>query len=77
MVSTYRELDMVCNALGLTKKTAKTGHIWKGIINGDLVVIAIHIHATGRDIKSGLFNKYVKQLGFENEQEYFEFLKKL
>ena len=68
---------MVCKALGLMCKQTKSGRLWTGVINGSLVRISVHPHVEGNDIASGTFHKYVKQLGFKSEQEYFELLKKL
>lgn len=77
MVSSFRELEKVCRALGLQCKQTKKGRLWTGIINGNLVRISVHPHVEGDDIAGGTFHKYVKQLGFNSEKEYFDFLKKL
>lgn len=74
MIATFKHLEMVCNALGLQCKTTKKGRLWTGVINGQLVRIAVHPHCEGRDIASGTFNKYVKQLGFKSEAEFIDYL---
>ncbi|MHB1392857.1 MAG: hypothetical protein ACYCYE_07240 [Clostridia bacterium] len=77
MVSSFRQLEIVCKALGLQCKQTKKGRLWTGVINGSLVRIAVHPHVEGDDVASGTFNKYVKQLGFKSEKGYFDFLNKL
>lgn len=77
MTTTYRELELVCKAKGLKCKAGTNGNIWKGILNGVYVKIAIHKHSGGRDIPTGLFNTYIKQLGFNSTQGYRDFLNNL
>jgi len=75
MVSTYRELDKVCKALGLTCKEIKKGHLWGGLLGDNYVRIIVHTHNEGRDIATGLLRNYIKQLGFKSEQEYYDYIK--
>lgn len=72
-------MDVVCKALGLTSEQRKKGHMWTGItsIGTEPVRIMIHDKAGGRDIPDGTFNSYVKELGFKNSQEFFDYLNKL
>ena len=77
MTSKFIDLDKVCSALGLQWKLASNGHMWKGFIGSNHVRIVIHDKALGRDIPNGTFHKYVKELGFANEQVFFEYLEKL
>jgi len=70
-------LEQVCKALDLTCKQAKKGRLWTGLINGNLVRIVVHPHSEGRDIASGTFNKYVKELGFNSEADFMGFLRGL
>jgi hypothetical protein len=73
----FRDLARVCKALGLTPYQGKKWVIWKGIspINNQPVVFCIHEHAGGRDIAIGIFNSYIKQLGFRNFDEFNNYLK--
>lgn len=77
MVCSFRQLEIVCKSLGLQCKQTKKGRLWSGVINGNLVRIAVHPHVEGDDIASGTFHKYVKQLGFASEKEFSEYLNKL
>ena len=77
MVSTYRELEKVCKALGLTPEQKKKGVLWSGMANGKYTRVVIHKHCEGRDLKNGILNGYVKELGFKNEQEYYDYLKNI
>lgn len=77
MVSTYRDLDKVCKALGLTWKEAKKGHLWVGLIKGNYIRIIVHTHSEGRDIATGLLRNYIKQLGFTSEQEFYDYLREV
>ncbi|MDI6600918.1 MAG: hypothetical protein QME46_03965 [Thermoanaerobacteraceae bacterium] len=63
--------------MGLEEK--KKGHVWWGIspISNEIVTIVVHEHAGGRDISKGLLDKYIKELGFKNDKEFFEFLNKI
>lgn len=75
-ISTFKELILVCEALGFEKYNGKNCIIYKGMANGKYCRIVIHPHAQGRDIATGLFHRYVKDLGFSNENDYFDFLRK-
>jgi len=77
LISSYSDLDRVCKALGLEKKPVKKGHMWKGFANGKYVWIVVHHNNDGRDIPTGTFRQYVRKLGFNNPEEYFNFLKNL
>ena len=48
--------------------------LWKGFVKGEFVRIMIHKHSGGKDVPTGTFNCYVKELGFSTVQEYNEFL---
>ena len=75
----FRDLAAVCKALGLTLSIGKKGVVWKGIspINKKPVNFCIHEHAGGRDLPTGTFNSYIKQLGFKNYDEFKEYLGKI
>lgn len=77
MVTKYSDLDKVCSSLGLQMKKCKKGHMWKGFVNGQYVRIVIHDNCNGADIPNGLFRKYVKELGFNSPDDYFDFLQDL
>ena len=77
MVSTFRELEKVCKALGLTLEQKKNGVLWSGMANGKFARIIIHKHCEGRDLKNGIINGYVKELGFKNDQEYYNYLREI
>lgn len=51
--------------------------MWKGFVNGQYVRIVIHDNYNGADIPNGLFRKYVKELGFNSPDDYFDFLQDL
>ena len=76
-VSTFRDFIRVCKALGLKLKALRNDIMYSGYVNGKYCSIPIHKHAEGRDIATGTFNGYVKELGFKNTQEYFEYLNKI
>lgn len=82
-MSSFRDLESVCKALGLVEKQTKSGVIWSGIIksnysnNGKFSRLSLHIHQQGKDISTGLFRSYVKELHFENTEEFFNFLRKI
>ena len=42
-----------------------------------MVRISIHVHAEGRNIATGTFRNYVKDLKFKNEEEFFNYLRGL
>lgn len=77
MTATFRHLEQVCRALGLKCKEIKKGRLWTGIIDGQLVRIPIHPHCDGRDIATGTFNKYVKNLGFSSAEDFWDYLRSL
>ena len=77
MVSTYRELEKLCKALGLIPEQKKKGVLWSGMANGKYARVVIRKHCEGRDLKNGILNGYVKELGFKNEQEYYDYLKNI
>lgn len=75
----FRDLAKVCQALGFTATQGKKGVIWKGIspLNKLPITICIHEHTGGRDIPTGTFNSYLKQLGFKNFDEFNDYLRKI
>jgi hypothetical protein len=77
LISTFSELDKVCKALGLEKKPTKKGYIWKGIANGRYAKISVHNNNKGKDIPTGTFCQYVRELGFSSPEEYFEYLRSI
>lgn len=77
LTSNYSDLDKVCKSLGLEKKPAKKGHIWKGFANGKYARIVVHNNNAGRDIPTGTFRQYVRELGFSSPEEYFDYLKNI
>lgn len=51
--------------------------MWEGIDRkGNYRQVSVHVHAEGRDIPNGTFNKMVKDLGFASEEEFFNFYNK-
>jgi hypothetical protein len=66
--SSFRDLEMVCEALGLKVKGTKKGVIYTGTANGKYCRISIHLHSKGKDIPSGTYQSYVKDLGFESDE---------
>lgn len=42
--------------------------------NGGYRKVVIHLHSEGRDIATGTFHKYVKDLGFTSEDDFRRFL---
>lgn len=75
--SSFRDLVLVCEALGLKRKDTKNGEIYKGYANSRYCRISIHAHAMGRNIATGTFARYVKDLGFESEEAFKRFLNSL
>ncbi len=71
----FSNLITLCRKLGLEEKKAKSGIIFTGMINGKMVRICVHQHAGGRDIPTGTFRTYVKDLGFKNVDEFLKALK--
>ncbi len=71
----FSNLITLCRKLGLTEKQAKSGIIFTGMINGNMVRICIHKHAGGRDIPTGTFRTYVKELGFKSVNDFLKALK--
>lgn len=55
-------------------KRTKVCLIYEGIVKGENRKVVIHLHAQGRDIATGTFHKYVKDLGFSSEDELRKFL---
>lgn len=76
-ICNYRELEKVCGALGLSCKQTKKGVIWHGTLKGDYVRISIHIHQRGKDIPTGLFRSYVRDLKFENVDDFLAFSREI
>ncbi|KKM09673.1 hypothetical protein SY88_17480 [Clostridiales bacterium PH28_bin88] len=73
----YRDFITVCTRLGLQQRQSGSRFVWEGVDPKGLYrQVSIHVHAQGRDIPSGTFNKMVKQLGFASEHEFYEFLRK-
>lgn len=72
----FRDMASVCKALGLFSYQGKKGTIWKGIspLNNQPVNFCIHEHASGRDIPVGTLDRYIKQLGFKNFDEFNRYL---
>lgn len=73
----FRELISVCTSLGLRKRMTRICLIYEGYIKGRYCRIIMHIHSEGRDIPNGTFHRYVRDLGFNNENDFFQFLHKL
>ena len=73
----FRQLIKVCEGLNLQCKNGKKGLIYYGLIDGEMVRISIHVHAEGRNIATGTFRNYVKDLKFKNEEEFFNYLRSL
>jgi len=71
----YRDLILVCEALGLRFRETKTCLIFEGMANGGYRKVVIHLHSEGRDIATGTFHSYVKDLGFDSEEAFRRFLK--
>lgn len=73
----FRVFIKVCQKMGLTKKKTGNRFVWEGIdLNGNYCQVSIHVHAEGRDIPNGTFNKMVKDLGFSGENDFFNFYNK-
>jgi hypothetical protein len=71
----FKDFEEVCGRLGLTKYQTKKGEIWEGLdTNGNLLRAAIHKHAGGKDIPNGTFHSMIKDLGFENEKDFKDFI---
>lgn len=71
----FKDFEEVCVRLGLSQSQTKKGVIWEGLdINGQLLRVAIHKHSSGKDIPSGTFHNMVKDLGFQNEKDFLDFL---
>ena len=70
----YRHLISVCVALGLRRRETKICTIFEGMANGGYRKIIVHMHAQGRDIPTGTFHNYIKDLGFSNEDDFQKFL---
>jgi len=67
----------VCKMIGLIQRKAGNRFMWEGIDRkGNYRQVSVHIHAEGRDIPNGTFNKMVKDLGFASEEEFFVFYNK-
>ena len=63
--------------LGLTQRKAGNRFLWEGIDRkGNYRQVSLHVHAEGRDIPNGTFNKMVKDLGFASEEDFFYFYHK-
>lgn len=75
--TTFKDLISVCEALGLRERRTKRCLIYEGNVNGKYCKIVMHLHSEGRDIATGTFHEYVKQLGFTNESEFSKFLKSI
>lgn len=72
----FRVFIKVCKKLGLQRGKMGNRFVWEGIDpKGQYRQVSIQVHAEGRDIPSGTFNKMVKDLGFESEEEFFRFYK--
>jgi hypothetical protein len=77
--SSFRDFERVCKSLGLIPSPAKKGTIWAGInkLTGRQVAFCVHKHANGRDMSDGLFQTYLKALGFKNAKDYYDYLNSL
>ena len=72
----FREFDEVCIRLGLIKQISKKGELWEGLdMNGKYMRVVIHKHSGGKDIASGTFHNMVKDLGFNGEQDFYDFIR--
>ncbi|KUO75481.1 MAG: hypothetical protein APF77_22720 [Clostridia bacterium BRH_c25] len=74
MTTSFRDLERVCKALGLKGIPKTNGVLWKGYVKDKFVKIMIHKHNGGKDVPTGTFNSYVKELGFSTVQEYNDYL---
>lgn len=76
--SSFKDFEKVCKALGLNAREGKNSTTYTGTgYDGSLVRTSVHTHAAGRDIPTGTFRKCIKDIGFKNTDEYYEFLAKL
>lgn len=73
MTTSFKELEEICKAKGLTLNARGNVRLWKGNIDGRYARVCLHVHAFGRDIPNGTLNQYVKELGFNNLNELKEF----
>ena len=73
----FKHLISVCEALGLQCRETKICLIYEGTANGGYRKIVIHLHSLGRDIATGTFHRYVKDLGFDSEKDFQKFLNSL
>lgn len=70
----FRIFVQVCKKMGFEKKRTGNRFVWEGIDRqGNYRQVSVHVHAEGRDIPNGTFNKMVKDLGFAGEEDFFEF----
>jgi hypothetical protein len=77
--SSFRDFERVCKSLGLVSSSSKKGTVWAGFnrLTGSPVFLSVHMHAGGRDISTGLFDSYIKALGFKNTKEFDDYLNSL
>lgn len=68
--ASFRDLERICRLLNLKSKQCKNGIIYTGNVNGKWCRIIIHTHAGGRDIPTGLFIRYIKDLNLSLEDFY-------
>ena len=73
-ISNYKDLVKVCVSLGLKKTETKKGVIYKGNANNKYCRISIHIHSLGRDMSTGIYNQYIKDLGFVSDEAFKKYL---
>jgi hypothetical protein len=73
----YREIALVCAALGLKPVRAANGTKWIGVspLNRRPVLLVVHQHAAGRDVPDGLFQQYLSQLGFVSAGQFGKYLR--
>lgn len=75
----FRDLSRICQALGLEPVQKKKGTGWEGIspFNHQFVQIVIHEYAGGRDIPTGTLQKYIRDLGFKDFDDYLGYLNRI
>ncbi len=74
LTTSFRDLERVCKALGLKGVPKTNGILWKGFVKGKFARIMINKNSGGKDVPTGTFNCYLKELGFSTAQEYNNYL---
>ena len=72
--SSFRDFEEVCRRLGLIKTITKKGETWDGLDNsGNYLRVSIHKHAGGKDIPTGTFRRMIRDLDFNDENDFRDF----